>query len=149
MNPKTGQRLNTDLDTPYVGSIKLSEVKDLANISNQDSRWIPCQTLGLEKTKCFRSTQKIYGKQRALIVTYNANLFQTQCLTLHHDITKAMTALGTLRQKLQDRAQGLIKGGKYPTVASITTQCQAMLSRPYMQRIIPYTVNRDDHDMPQ
>jgi hypothetical protein len=29
-----------------VGSIKLSEVKDLAHISNQDSRWIPCQTLG-------------------------------------------------------------------------------------------------------
>jgi hypothetical protein len=60
-----------------------------------------------------------------------------------------MTALDTLRQKLQDRAQGLIKGGKCPTVASITKQCQAMLSRPYMKRLIPYTVNSDDHDMSQ
>jgi transposase len=148
-NSKENFHLIDSLKLHYVGSIKLSEVKDLAHISNQDSRWIPCQTLGLEKTKCFRSTQKIYGKQRALIVTYNANLFQTQCLTLHNDITKAMTELGTLRQKLQDRAQGLIKGGKCPTVASINKQCQAMLSRPYMKRIIPYTVNRDDHDMPQ
>ena len=60
-----------------------------------------------------------------------------------------MTELGTLRQKLQDRAQGLIKGGKCSTVTSINKQCQAMLSRPYMKRIIPYTVNRDDPDMPQ
>ena len=148
-NSKENFNLIDSLKLHYVGSIKLSEVKDLANISNQDSRWIPCQTLGLEKTKCFRITQKIYGKQRTLIVTYNANLFQTQCLTLHNDITKAMTELGTLRQKLQDRAQGLIKGGKCSTVTSINKQCQAMLSRPYMKRIIPYTVNRDDPDMPQ
>ena len=83
------------------------------------------------------------------MVTYNANLFQTQCLTRHHDITKAMTALGALRQKLQDRAQGLIKGGQCPTVASITKQCQAMLSRQYMKRIITYTVNKDNNDIPQ
>ena len=148
-NSKENFHLIESLKLHSVGSIKLSEVKDRANISNQDSRWIPCQTLGLEKTQCFRIPQKIYGKQRTLIVTYNANLFQTQCLPLHHDITKAMTELGTLRQKLQDRAHGLIKGGKCPTVASINKQCQAMLSRPYMQRLIPYTVNRDDHDRPQ
>jgi len=133
----------------YVGSIKLSEVKELARISNQDSRWIACQTLGLEQTKCFRVTHKIYGKSRTLRVTYNANLFETQYLTLHNDITKAMTELSTLRQRLQDRAEGLIKGGKCPTVASITKQCQTMLSRPYMKQIITYTVNPDDQSIPQ
>ena len=29
-----------------VGSMKLSEVQDLATISNHDARWMPCQTLG-------------------------------------------------------------------------------------------------------
>jgi transposase len=148
-NSQDNFRLIDTLKLHYVGSIKLSEVKDLADISNQDSRWIPCQTLGLEKTKCFRGTRKIYAKQRTIVVTYNANLFQTQCLTLHHDITKAMTELGALRQKLQDRAQGLIKGGKCPTVASITKQCQAILSRQYMKRIITYTVNKDNKAIPQ
>jgi transposase len=133
----------------YVGSIKLSEVKELAAISNQDSRWISCQTIGLEKTKCFRVIQGIYGKQRTIIVTYNANLFQTQRLTLHNDMTKAMTALGALRQKLQDRAHGLIKGGKCPTINSVTNQCKAILSRQYLKSIVTYTVKKDSHGIPQ
>jgi transposase len=148
-NSKENFRLIADLKLHYVGSMKLSEVKDLSAISNQDARWISCQTLGLEQTKCFRVSRNIYGKQRTLIVTYNANLFQTQCLTLHNDLTKVMTALGALRQRLQDRARGLITGGKCPTVASITKQCQAILGRQYMKRIVTYTVNKDDHDIPQ
>jgi len=84
-----------------------------------------------------------------MMVTYHANLFQTQYLTLQNDIAQAITALHTLSQKLQDRAQGLLKGGKCPTVASITTQCKAMLSRPYMKSIMIYTVQKDSHDIPQ
>ena len=84
-----------------------------------------------------------------MMVTYNANLFQTQYLTLQNDIAKAITELHTLSQKLQDRAQGLIKGGKCPTVASITTQGKAILSRPYMKSMMIYTVQKDSHDIPQ
>jgi len=148
-NSKDNFALVDTLKLHDVGSIKLSEVKELALVSNQDSRWIPCQTLGLEQTKCFRVTHHIYGKSRTLMATYNANLFETQYLTLHHDITKAMTELSTLRQRLQDRAEGLIKGGKCPTVASITKQCQTLLSRPYMKQIITYTVHPDDQNIPQ
>jgi len=148
-NSKDNFGLIDDLKLHYVGSIKLGEVKDLAEVSNQDARWIPCQTLGLEKTKCFRVTQTIYGKQRILIVTHHANLLQTQSLTLHNDITKAITELDILSQKLQDRAQGLIKGGKCPTVDSITTQCKSILSRQYMKSIITYTVNQDRNGIPQ
>jgi transposase len=66
-NSKDNFGLIDDLKLHYVGSIKLGEVKDFAEVSNQDDRWIPCQTLGLEKTQCFRVTQSMYGKQRILI----------------------------------------------------------------------------------
>ena len=148
-NSKDNFGLIDTLNLHYVGSIRLSEVKEWAEISNQSCQWIPCQTLGLEKTKCFRVTQNIYGKARTIIVTYNANLFQTQYLTLHNDIAKAMTELGNLCQKLQDRTQGLIKGGKCPTVDSITKQCRAILSRQYMKSIITYTVKKDSNAIPQ
>src|SRR5207245_11735732 len=91
----------------------------------------------------------IYGKARTVIVTYNANLFQTQYLTLQNDLAKAMTELNQLSEKLQDRAQGLIKGGKCATVDSITKQCKAMLSRRYVQSIIRYTVQEHSHDIPE
>ena len=60
-----------------------------------------------------------------------------------------MTELGTLRQRLQDRARGLITGGQCPTVNSLTKQCQSILSRPYMKQIIRYTVEKDNRDIPQ
>lgn len=60
-----------------------------------------------------------------------------------------MTALGTLHQKLQDSANGLIKGGKCPTVDSITKQCKALLSRQYMESIMTYTVKKESNDIPQ
>jgi transposase len=148
-NSKDNFGLIDDLKLHYVGSIKLGEIKDLAEVSNQDARWVPGQILGLEKTKHFRVTRNIYGKQRILIVTHNASLFQTQSLTLHNDITKAVTELDTLSRKLQDRARGLIKGGKCPTVDSITKQCKTILSRQYMKRIITYRVDKDGNDIPQ
>jgi transposase len=148
-NSKDNFGLIDDLNLHYVGSMKLSEVKDLTEVSNQDARWIPCRTIGLEKTKCFRVTQSVYGKQRILTVTHNANLLQTQSLTLHNDITKAITELDTLSQKLQDRTQGLIKGGKCPTVDSITKQCKAILSRQYMKRVVTYTVHTNSENIPQ
>ena len=45
-NSKANFGLIDTLKLHYVGSMKLSEVKDLATISNQDARWMPCQTLG-------------------------------------------------------------------------------------------------------
>jgi hypothetical protein len=60
-----------------------------------------------------------------------------------------MTELGTLRQRLQDRARGLITGGQCPTVNSLTKQCQSILSRPYMKQIIRYTVEKDNRNIPQ
>jgi len=60
-----------------------------------------------------------------------------------------MTELGPLRQRLQDRARGLITGGQCPTVNSLTKQCQSILSRPYMKQIIRYTVEKDNRDIPQ
>ena len=148
-NSKANFALIDTLKLHYVGSIKLGEVKDLAEISNQSDGWTACQSVGLEKTKCFRATKSIYGESRTVVVTYNANLFQTQYLTLQHDLTKAMTELDQLSQRLQDRAQGLIKGGTCPTVDSIAKQCQSLLSRPYMKSMIKYAIQKDRCDVPQ
>ena len=45
-NSKDNFSLIDSLKLHYVGSVKLSEVKDLADVSNQNSRWTSCQTLG-------------------------------------------------------------------------------------------------------
>lgn len=142
-NSQDNFALLDQLKLRYVGSKKLSEVKDVAEISNADPRFTACTPPGLEGTKAFRVTKHVYGKDRTLIVTYNKALFDSQLLTLHTDIGKAVPQLKALQQKLYDRANGLITKGKCPTVASITTQCRRILKRQYMKQVIQFTVTAD------
>lgn len=142
-------RLIDRLKLHYVGSKKLSEVKDVAETSNSDSRFTDCTAIGLESTKAFRVTKKVYGKDRTLVVTYNKELFNRQLLTLHNDISKAVPKLRALQQKLQDRADGIITKGKCPTVASIHKQCQNILKRQYMKQVIKYNVTTGQGEQEQ
>jgi transposase len=139
-NSQDNFKLIDRLKLHYVGSKKLSEVKDVAEISNNDPRFTDCKAIGLENTKAFRVTKNMYGKDRTLVVTYNKELFNTQLLTLHNDISKAVPQLKALQQKLQDRANGVITKGKCPTITSINKQCQSILKRQYMKQVIKYTV---------
>lgn len=129
----------------YVGSVKLEEHKQLAQISNNDQCFRICNDdeleLELEGTKSFRVKKVVYGKERTVVVSYNQNLFNAQFLTIQNDIAKATEKLSLLRQKLQDRANGLIKGGQSPTKESIENKCNKILSRTYMKEVIKIKIS--------
>ena len=61
-----------------------------------------------------------------------------------------MTELHQLSEKLQDRAQKDSSREENVPVDSITTQCKAMLSRPYVKNYYQvYSTKKDSHDIPQ
>lgn len=136
------------LELHFVGSVKLDEHKDLVQIANEDTVFEACKTVELNGTKAFRVKKKAYGRERVIVVTYNQNLFNSQWLTLQNDISKAVEKLMSLQQKLKDRAEGLIKGGRAPTLESVEKQCKEFVSRPHLKRIITVTVTRGVHDCP-
>lgn len=133
----------------FVGSVKLDEHKELARMSNRDPAFRPCRSADLAGTKAFRVTKTVYGRPRVLVVTYNQNLFHAQWLTLQNDIAKAVEKLAPLRQKLQDRAEGRVRGGKTPTPQSVKAQVSRILSRPYMKRVLPIEVTEGPGGVPQ
>jgi transposase len=133
----------------YVGSVKLDEHKDLAQVSNNDPIFESCKAVELEGTKAFGVKKKAYGQQRLLVVTYNQNLFNAQWLTLQNDITKAIGKLSSLQQKLEDRARGVVKRGKVPSKESVEKQCKSILSRQHMKRIINVTVVKGPDGIPR
>ena len=128
------------LELNYVGSVKLDEHKELARVSNRSTSFQPCEDDGLEGTRSFRVKKDVYGKERILVVTYNQNLFNAQILTLQNDIAKATEKLSLLLQKLEDRANELIKGGKKPTIESVEKQCQKILNRQHLKNVIKVSV---------
>lgn len=133
----------------YVGSVKLSEHKDLAEVSNEDAKFLSQEASGLEGCKAFRVVKKVYGKERTLVACYNQKLFNTQFLTVQADITKASARLSALQGKLQDRADGLITGGRPPTKASVLKQCKSILSRQYLGDLIAITVKKPKSGIPR
>jgi transposase len=124
------------LGLSFVGSVKLDAHKELALIPNSDERFASCEAARLEGTKAWRVKKTVYGKERVLVVTYNQNLFEAQWLTVQADIAKALEELSALAQRLRDRSEGLIKGGQHPTLASVEKQCDHILFRQHMKRLI-------------
>lgn len=120
----------------FVGSVKLDEHKDLMAVGNDDARFEPLVGERWQGTKAFRVQRTIAGQARTVLVTYNPKLFQAQWLTVQNDLSKALVALGALQQRLLDRANGLVKGGRAPTVAAVDKQCQELLKRQHLKKLI-------------
>lgn len=137
------------LKLSFVGSVKLDEHKDLAQIPNDDSRLEPCSAIKSSTTKAFRIKREVYGQERVLVVTYNQNLFNTQWLTLQNDITRATEKLSALQEKLEDRINGLVTKGKIPTVESIEKQCQTILKRQYLKQVVHVDIDKTSDNMPR
>jgi transposase len=137
------------LELNFVGSVKLGEHKELMQVKNNDESFEPCDIVELEGTKAFRVEKKVYGKNRTLIVTYNQNLFNSQWLTLQSDINRATDKLSLLQQKLEDRVNGLIKGGKAPTLGSVEKQCKTILKRQHLQQIITVSIDERTGGIPR
>jgi len=137
------------LELNFVGSVKLDEHKELAQVPNNDPIFKACEAIELEGAKAFRVKKEVYGQERILVVSYNQNLFNAQWLTLQNDISKAIEKLSLLRQKLQDRVNGVITRGKVPTLESVKKQCTSALSRQHLKRIIIVTVSKGSDDIPR
>ena len=148
-NSEDNWRLIDELQLKFVGSVKLDQHKDLATVLHGDSRYTPCTTTDLEGTKAFRVKRKVAGQERVLVVTYNQNLFDAQWKTVQTDLAKSLEKLAALRQRLEDRAAGLVKGGRAPTVASVDKQCKEFRSRQHMKRVISTHVRAGDDGIPR
>lgn len=84
-----------------------------------------------------------------MVVNYNENLFECQWKTLQADLDKAITRLSELRQKLEDRVNGLVRKGRAATHASLKTQYKEILSREYMKDIVVFSITATSKGLPQ
>lgn len=133
----------------FIGSLKLSEVKDLVKIPNDSSRFTPCENENLEGTKVIRVKKKKYGKMRTVLVTYNVNLWNTQWKTVQNEIDKATEELEEYKQKLDDRFNGIVNKGKKPTMKTAKAKCKSILKRPYLKGIIKIKFTESSQKIPR
>lgn len=132
----------------FVGSVKLGEHKELAEIPNNSSLLKPCAE-EFDGVKAYRLKKVVYGKERTVLVTWNPNLHMTQLLTVHNDIRTTIDGLAQIQKKLQIRSESAtaIKGKK-PTVKTVQKKCEASVHRPYMNEVVLFTVYDDGKGNP-
>ena len=70
-------------------------------------------------------------------------------MTLQNDVAKASQRLSELQGRLADRAAGLIKGVKRPTLVSVEQKCRSILRRQHLKDAIQVTIEGDPKGHPQ
>lgn len=131
----------------YVGAVKLGEVSEWAAVSNErDARWQACA--GLEGTKAFRVETEVYGQRRTVVVSWHQGLFEAQWATVQSELGRALSKLEGLRQNLERRQHGEVKGGQAPTVESVQQQCREILHREHLSQVVAVEVRRQAQGLP-
>jgi len=148
-NSRDNFALIDELNLKFVGSVKLDEHKDLAEVPNDDSRFLTCSSARLQGAKAFRVRKTVYGQERTMVVTYNQNLFEAQWGTVQNDLAKALEELSALRQRLEDRRTGILRGGQAPSVASVEKQCREALKRQHLKALVRFIVEVDEQGPPR
>ncbi len=117
--------------------------KELSEIPNDSPLFKPC--VGeFDGVKVHRTMKVVYGKKRTILVTWNPGLYTAQALTVEQDIKKAIEELSEIKSRWQARSESKLPiKGKKPTEQSVRNQCEAIMSRPYMQKLIPVRVLKD------
>ena len=139
-NSASNFKLLDQLELNFVGSVKLGDFKLLAETPNDSVQFQTLTNDKLKEVKAFRTTQEVAGKERTLVVTYNQKLYHSQWLTLRKDIETALLELAALQQRLVDRVNGMVKGGRAPSEEFIEKTCQSILRRQHLRSIFDYEI---------
>jgi len=89
----------------------------------------------------YRTSLKVFGEERTVVVTYNEKLLEGQLQGINASLQKARRKLDELQQSLRRRQQGKVKLGKCPTVTTVTRQVDQILSGQFMNSLLQCQVH--------
>jgi transposase len=104
--------------TPYhfVGSLVPTQHLDLLKVPREQFRSLAQD--GLPGVSAYRTTKKVFGHKRTVVVTYNENLFIAQSKTLLREISKRQQRFRELVARLEKWRTGQVRRGRAPTLAA-------------------------------
>jgi transposase len=135
-------------DSPYhfVGSLVPTHHKDLLKIHRR--RFCSLADDGLADVSAHRTTKKVFGVTRTVVVTYNEKLFVAQSQTLLREIAKRQQRLRELQQRLRAWRAGTLTRGRNPTVAGVRKKVQSWLKARHMKELFHADVT-ELHGLPK
>ncbi len=122
----------------FIGSLVPTQHPDLLAIPVRDFSSLDEQ--GLAGVCVYRTTKKVFGVHRTVLVTYNENLFVAQARTLLREIAKRQQRLRGLQHQLRRRQTGQVRGGQPPTVEGVKKKIHGWLKARHMKELFAVEV---------
>jgi transposase len=126
----------------YVGGLKENEAQEMFAIDHDE--YVPLCSPTLEGQSAYRREMVVYGRNAIVVIVYNPELEKGQMQGILINRQKVDTKLLVLQQKLMRRAAKEITKGKKPTVESVTSAVEKILSVEYMRAIFEFDVTEKD-----
>lgn len=124
----------------FIGSLVPTHHPDLLAIPRK--KLVPVE--GFPTVSALRVSKKIYGIERTVVVSFNQELFDAQTETLRREIEKRLLKLHELQRSLR-RRRTRKRGGKRPTVETVTNKVNGILTGRHMKQLLRVEVTAD-HD---
>jgi transposase len=115
----------------FVGSLVPTQHAELLEIGRD--AFASLAGSGYPDVSAHRTTKEVFGKRRTVLVTYNENLFVAQMKTLRREIATRTRKLGELRERLERRRRGEVRGGRAPTLGGTRNAVSAILKGRHMK----------------
>ena len=118
----------------FVGSLVPTQHPDLLAIPMTQFTALAGERLA--GALAYRTTRKVFGQERTVVVTYNENLLEGQMQGINAGLHKTRRKLDEIQQVLRRRQEGRVKGGQPPTVARVTAQVEKILAAQFMKKLV-------------
>ena len=118
----------------FVGSLVPTHHADLLEIPLDQFSALPSPRLA--GCLAHRTQRTVFGQERTVVVTYNEHLLEGQMQGIMASLQKARRKLQELQQSLRGRQAGKIKGGKKPTVQTVTRQVEQILRGQFLKKLL-------------
>jgi transposase len=126
----------------FIGSLVPTQHKEL--LETPAEKFSSLADDGLPGVVAYRTTKKVFGVKRTVVVTFNDKLFIAQTQTLLREIAKRQGRLAELQDRLRRRRAGEIRGGRPPTVASTTKKVTSWLKARHMKDLFHVDIDSED-----
>jgi len=94
----------------------------------EKSRWAGCLA--------YRTKRTVFGQERTVVVTYNEHLLEGQMQGINANLHKARRKLHELQHSLRRRQAGKTRGGKKPTVQTVTRAVEQILGGQFLKKLL-------------
>ena len=129
----------------FIGSLVPTHHPDLLAIPRE--QLVPVE--GFPAVSALRVKKPIYGVERTVVVSFNQELFDAQAETLRREVKKRLLKLHKLQHSLRrQRTRKRKRGGKRPTVDTVTRKVNGILTGRHMQQLLHVDVVADPDGLP-